>query len=129
MTSLLKLILLLGPRAGKLPQPTMEVWLGGCIGGSSSSLSLSNPSNESVGSERLVRVEESVIKNRRVEMSSTSSINLEDVNEVNLPEDDWVVTEVKTAYSKYRSIVALRVLLDTQDILDRVVPNHIFSLR
>lgn len=40
-----------------------------------------------------------------------------------------MVTDIRTAYSKYRSAAALRVLLDSQDILDLAVPDHIFSQR
>jgi len=59
---------------------------------------------------------------------SASSSNSKDVDEVNPCEDNWVVTDVRTAYSKYRTTSALRVLLDSQDILDPSILNLVFFL-
>jgi len=59
----------------------------------------------------------------------TSSSNAEDVDEVNPPDDDLVVTNVRTAYSKYRTTACLRLLLDVQDILETFIPDGVFSLR
>ena len=54
---------------------------------------------------------------------------MEDANEVSPSNDDWVVQDVRTAYSKYLITAALRDLVDVQDIVELSVPNHAFSLR
>ena len=68
-----------------------------------------------------------MVENRGVE-SQASSNNVEDANEVSLSNDDWVVQDVRTAYSKYLTTAALRDLVDGQDIVESSVPDHAFSL-
>jgi len=74
-----------------------------------------------------VRLYEPVAENKRVE-SPASSNNVEDVNEVSTSNNDWVVQDVNTAYSKYLTIVALRRLVDIQDIVESSVPDNVLSL-
>jgi len=59
---------------------------------------------------------------------SASSSNAKDVDEVNPPDDDWAVIDIRTAYSKYRMTTSLKMLLDVQDILEPSIPDGIFSL-
>jgi len=54
---------------------------------------------------------------------------MEDVDEVNHPDSDWVVTNVRTAYSKYVTTASLMVLLNFQDIVEPSNPDDVFSLR
>jgi len=74
----------------------------GLIGGSSSSSSISSSTSESTESER-VRLED------QVEMPAPSG-NTEDVEQTNPPDNDWVVTDVRTAYSNYRRAALLELV-------------------
>jgi len=99
----------------------------GPIGGTSSSSTFSDSGSSSADRDERVRLDEPMAKNRRVE-SPISSNNVEDVNEVNPPDDDWVVEGVKIVYSKYRKTASLKVLVDIQDIVDSFVPDGAFLL-
>jgi len=55
----------------------------------------------------------------------TSNSNAEDVDEVHPLDNDWVVIDVRTAYSKYMTIASLRVLLDFQDIVEPSIPEGV----
>ena len=72
-----------------------------------------------------MRLDEPMVENRRVK-SLASSNNAKDVNTSN---DDWVVQDVRSAYSKFLTTAALRALVDVQDIVDSSVPDSVFSLR
>jgi len=99
----------------------------GLIGGTSSSSSISDSASVSTNMDERVRLDEPVVEVRRVE-SPTSSNNVEDVNEVNPTDDDWVVEDVRTAYSQYTT-ASLRVLVKFQDIVDPAIPDGVFALR
>ena len=53
---------------------------------------------------------------------------MEDANKVSPSNDDWVVQDVRTVYSKYLTTTALRDLVDVQDFVESSVPDHTFSL-
>lgn len=74
-------------------------------------------SRESVGSEEVISVEVLLVENRMVEMLAFSS-NSGDVDKVNPSENDWVVTYIRIAFSKFGTSFALRILVDIVDILD-----------
>jgi len=99
----------------------------GPMRGTSSSFTCSDSGSDSIDRDERVRLGEPMVENKRVE-SPASSNNVEDVNEVNPPDDDWVVEDVRTTYSKYMTIASLRVLVDIQDIVDSSVPDGAFSL-
>jgi len=74
----------------------------GLVGGSSSSSSISSSTSESAESER-------VMLDDRVEMPAPSG-NTEDVEQTNPPDNNWVVTDVSTTYSKYRRAALLELV-------------------
>jgi len=90
--------------------------------------STSNEGSSSAGRDEGARIEEPVVENRGVE-SLASSNNVEDANKVSPSNDDWVVQDVRNAYSKYLTTAAFRDLVDVQDIVESSVPDHAFSLR
>ena len=69
-----------------------------------------------------------MVENREVECPASNN-NVEDANEVSPSNDDWVVQDVRTTYSKYLTTAALRNLVDVHDIVESSVPDHAFSLR
>jgi len=85
-----------------------------------SSSSISDSSSESVESE-------SARPERQVDMSVPSD-NAEGVDEVNPPDNDWVITDVRTSFSKYKTSASLRFLLDIQDIVEPSILNGVFAL-
>jgi len=44
-------------------------------------------------------------------------------------DDDWVVQDVRSAYSRFLTPASLRALVDVQDIVDSSIPDGAFSLR
>ena len=61
--------------------------------------------------------------------SSASRDDAESVNEVTLPEDDWVEVEVNKAFSRFRTSSSLKLFVDVVYILYSSILNDALSLR
>jgi len=92
--------------------------IGGSLG------STSNIGSSFAGRDERVRLDKPMAENRKVE-SPTPCNNTEDVNASN---DDWMVQDVRSAYSRFLTTAALWALVDVKDIVDSSVPNSVFSL-
>jgi len=95
--------------------------------GETSSGSSTNDSTSGLPDSERVRLEEPTERPSEVEASASSS-HAEDVDEVNPSNSDWVVTDVRITFSKYRTTASLRTLLDIQDLIDPSIPDGVFSL-
>jgi len=98
------------------------------IGSSLNNFESNGSSRVYAKSEGGVRVEIPAIENKGVEMSA-SSVDSGGANEVTPPEDDWVVTDIRSTFSKFRASSSLRFFIDVLDILDSSVPDQAFSLQ
>ena len=58
----------------------------------------------------------------RVVESPASSNNVD-------TDDDWVVQDVRSAYSRFLTPASLKALVDVQDIVNSSIPDDAFSLR
>jgi len=87
--------------------------------------STSDLSSSSTDRNERLRLDGTEAEHQGVE-SPASSNNIEDVN---TSDDDWVVQDVRSAYSKFLTPASLRALVDIQDIVDSSIPDAVFSLR
>jgi len=89
--------------------------IGASLGSTSDMGSSSSDKNERV------RLDGPGAEHRVVE-SPASSNNVD-------TDDDWVVQDVRSAYSRFLTPASLKALVDVQDIVDSSIPDYAFSLR